>query len=91
MSQSDDERARLWEIDALTMARDPRFAAQLHLDRMTRQRRWLRVVCWWLLGVGVILGWLGARAAQSLISLGTTVAATRWALIGVGRGDRSWP
>lgn len=81
MSLSDDELARLREIESLTVAQDPRFAAHLDLDRMTRQRRRLQVVCWWLLAVGMVLALLGAGAARGLISLGTMVAAAGCALI----------
>ena len=81
MSLSDEERARLREIEALTAAADPRFAAQLDLDRAARRRRQLRAVCWWLLAVGAGLALVGAAAAQGVISLGTMLALVGCGLI----------
>lgn len=79
------------EIEASTLAHDPRFAAQLDLHRVTRHRRRLRVLCWWLLGIGAVLTWLGAGNAHGLIPLGTTLARRRMRVDALGRGDRPQP
>lgn len=72
---SDQEQHRLREIETLTVAEDPRFAAHLDLDRAARQRRRLRWVGWWLQGMGGALALTDADAARGPISLATLLAA----------------
>ena len=57
VSLSDEEQGRLREIEALTAAADPRFAAQLDLDLAAQRRRHLRATCWCPLGVAPPWPW----------------------------------
>ena len=74
MVLSDDERARLLEIEALTAAADPQFAHRLDLAAAAGRRQRMRWICWILLVVG---GWVmitGVGAAQGWVSLGAVLA-----------------
>jgi hypothetical protein len=81
VSLSDEERGRLREIEALTVATDPQFAHRLDLVAAGRRRRRARVICWVLLTLGAWLMLTGVGAARSWISVGSVVCVAGFALV----------
>ena len=81
MALSDWDQCQLAEIEAGTLATDPKFVSRMDLAGALRTRDHLRRICWWLLALGAWLTLTGLFGARGVISLGALGACCGCALM----------